>query len=61
MKINRTVTIAGTGVNTRVFKCTCDNKYMDDTYGEYNRVFNRWLKGWRCTVCGHETHEERKQ
>lgn len=41
-----------------IFKCTCENKFQDETYGVKMRVMNSTGKdkaaGWRCTVCGKE-------
>ena len=37
--------------NSSIKKCTCKHEFQDKTYGNGNRVFNKWTKGWRCTVC----------
>ena len=40
--------------NTMIMKCNkCEkNEYQDSKYGINNRVFNKSVKGWRCTICG---------
>jgi hypothetical protein len=35
-------------------KCFCDNKFQDKKYGKKMRVFNKTMKGHRCTNCGRE-------
>lgn len=44
---------------SKILKCTCENKFQDSRYGKKNRVHNktenRSNRGdWRCTVCGKE-------
>lgn len=35
-------------------KCYCDSKFQDKKYGKKQRVHNKTMKGYRCTVCGRE-------
>lgn len=37
---------------TKIMKCNCKNDFQDKKYGKKNRLFNRTIKGFRCTVCG---------
>lgn len=40
---------------TTLRKCDgprCNSAYQDEKYGVAVRVFNKFLKGVRCTVCG---------
>ena len=39
---------------TEIKPCTCNNHYMDKTYGEGKRVYNQTTTGWRCASCLHE-------
>lgn len=32
--------------------CKCSHGFQDERYGRGNRVYNRGLKSWTCTVCG---------
>jgi len=37
--------------------CKCQNEFQDSTYGKGMRVHSKTLKGFRCSVCGHEIGE----
>ncbi len=39
---------------TRVARCECSSTYQDLTYGKQNRLQNKTIKGYRCTVCAKE-------
>jgi hypothetical protein len=39
---------------TEIRKCTCNNPYMDNVYGESMRVYNMTSTGYRCASCLHE-------
>ena len=41
----------------RTMKCFCVHEYQDKKYGLGVRLWNKYLKGWRCTVCGREFAE----
>ena len=40
---------------TKIAPCTCAHEFQDRTYGRGQRVHNRTVKGYRCTVCRRET------
>lgn len=34
--------------------CTCKNEVQDNLYGKRMRLYNKCLRGYRCSVCGKE-------
>jgi len=44
---------------TEIKKCTCQNPYMDNTYGEGMRVYNMTTSGYRCASCLHEIKHDK--
>lgn len=42
-------------------KCSCENDYQDEKYGENMRVFNETAKGHRCTVCDKDINKSGEQ
>jgi len=43
---------------TKIMVCSCEHKYQDEKYGKAKRVFNKTVKGYRCTVCKDERRME---
>lgn len=40
---------------TKIIQCTCNHKYQNSKYGKNNRVYNRCISGYKCSVCGEKT------
>lgn len=42
-------------METNIKKCSCEHVFQDVKYGIGQRLYNKCVKGWRCSVCGNTT------